>query len=119
MNTTTVVLGAIATLFTLATALGSAVAVLRASALKQTVAVQEGTITALEKARQVDKDEATRHKAECTERISALEGRAAGLEALVAANIADAVARAVIQALEDGLPAIPRTRTSPRKRTAS
>lgn len=113
-----VVLGIVATLFTLAAGLGSAIAVLRSSNLKATVEVQAGTIAALEKARTVDRDESARHKEGCQERIAALEGRAAGLEGLVAAGIADAVATAVVAALRTDLDrrATPRPRTrAPRK----
>lgn len=99
--TATVVLGVVATLFTLAAALGSAIAILRSTALKQTIEVQGGTIAALEKARDVDREEHARQERSCTERISVLEGRAAGLEGLVAHNIADTVARAVVEALGD------------------
>lgn len=96
------VLGIVATLFTLAAALGSAIAILRSAALKQTIEVQEGTIKALEKAREVDRDQSVRVERECAERISKLEGRAVGLEGLVAHNIADAVARTVLDALDTG-----------------
>lgn len=116
--TTTVILGAVATLFTLAAALGSAIAILRSSALRQTVDVQAGTIAALEKARSVDHAESVRHKTECSERIAALEGRSAALESLAVANIADAVAAAVVDALEGRIPP-PARRPAPRKRAAS
>lgn len=98
--TVSVLLGILGTVFALAAALGSAVAILRSSALKNTVEVQDGTIKALQKAREVDREEFTRQERECTERVAALEGRAAGLEGLVAHNIADAVARAVVEALD-------------------
>lgn len=108
-----VILGIAGTLFTLAAALGAALAVLRSTSLKTSVEVQEGTIKTLQKAREVDREESARQEAACAERIAALEGRAAGLEGLVAHNIADAVARAVVAAL-DGRPVSARTRTSTR-----
>lgn len=117
--TVPVVLGIVATLFTLAAALGSAVAILRSTALRQTIDVQAGTIVALEKARAVDAEMSAAHKVDCSQRISALEGRAAGLEGLVAHNIADAVARAVVVALDERRAPETRTRTTPRKRAAS
>lgn len=114
--TVPVILGVVATLFTLAAALGSAIAILRSTALKQTIEVQAGTIAALEKARDVDREQSVRAEQESAQRISALEGRAAGLEALVAHNIADVVALAVVTALEDGRPALP---GAPRRRAGA
>lgn len=110
--TVPVLLGIIAMVFTLAAGLGSAIAVLRSSALKATVEVQAGTIAALEKARAVDREQFTRQEKDCSERIASLEGRAAGLEGLVAAGIADAVAVAVVAALRTDL----ERRATPRKR---
>lgn len=114
-----VLLGIIATVFTLAAALGSAIAILRSSALKQTVDVQDGTIKALQKAREVDHEEFTRQERECKERVAALEGRAAGLEGLVAHNIADAVARAVVEALDTRQPVKRTTTRTTTRRKAS
>lgn len=113
--TPTVVLGIVATLFTIAAALGSAVAILRSTALKQTIDVQAGTIAALEKARDVDREQSVRAEQECAQRISALEGRSAGLESLVTNSIAETVALAVVVALDQQRP----VRPTPRKRVSS
>lgn len=112
----TVVLGVLGSLLTIAATLGSAIAILRSTALKQTIDVQDGTIKALEKARDVDREQSVRAEQECAQRISALEGRSAGLESLVSHNIAETVALAVVVALEQQRPV---GRPTPRKRVGS
>lgn len=121
----TVVLGIGGTLLAIAAVLGATVAVLRSTALKTTVELQEGTIKALQQARVVDAEVSAQRDATYTTRIAVLESRAAALEGFALTEIAKVVTAAVLagfaQAAEVALvtrPA-PAKRAAPRRRAAS